>query len=496
MKAHNTDSRMRIEVKKHITFLFTLLSCSLSLSGQDKMDKYFMGIELNGVLCGYSEIFVTQPQDAANPYLEVDQKTFISFRALGRDITQRQVFTYQIDPASGNFIYHDSHTEQGEQAIGAAMTVMEDSIFIQPEGQEATSVYLPANTLLPNTMFFPHLQEDFGTGRLDSSIHRVFNVRTGKVEDFVYHRMGEVQLELNNTVYEAVIVKEDDPGTGLQTTYWIDRDSGLRLKMESRAGIRMYLSDHSVMESLSTGNWDDLIFVRTNEKIPNIHGIRSMTVHVDLDAFPGPGMQDLDVPGQTFRGSLSGNTIKGSFVVKHLMYSGEGAMPFGSHQALPGDPGKYLQAEELIQSQDPDIINLAQELTEGSEDFWEAACRLSQWITDSIAGSIYGGSALETLQRGNGSCGSQSMLLAALCRASGIPARVVWGCVYTPEYGGSFGHHGWNEIYVGEAGWIPVDATLHEPDFLDSGHIRLGILKTNATVINFREMKILHYDLR
>lgn len=493
MKPQTTYTRIRIAVKKYISLFVLLLTCSFNLSAQGAMDKYFMGIELNGVLCGYSEIYVAQPIEAGNPCLALDQKTYISFRALGRDITQRQVFTYRIDPSSGNFTYHDSHTEQGEQAIGATMTVIEDSVFIEPEGQQATSVYLPANTLLPNTMFFPHLQRDFGTGGLDSSIYRVFNVRTGKVEDFVYHRMGEEQLELNNTVFDAVIVKEEDPGTGLQTTYWIDRESGLRLKMESKAGIRMYLSDLSVMERLSTGNWDDLIFVRTNEQIGDIHGISSMTVQVDLDAFPGPGMQDLDVPGQSFRGSLSGNSLKGSFEVRHLLYSGEGALPFGSHQTLPGDLSKYLQPEELIQSEDPDIVTLAQELTAGSEDFWEAACRLSRWVTDSIAGSVYGGSALETLQRGNGSCGSQSMLLAALCRASGIPARVVWGCVYTPEYGGSFGHHGWNEIYVGEPGWIPVDATLHEPDYLDSGHIRLGVLRTNATVINFREMKILQY---
>ena len=80
--------------------------------------------------------------------------------------------------------------------------------------------------------------------------------------------------------------------------------------------------------------------------------------------------------------------------------------------------------------------------------------------------------------------------------ASGIPARVVWGCVYTPEFDGSFGHHGWNEVYVGEAGWIPIDVTMHESDYLDSGHIRLGVLLTNSTLINYREMKILDYASR
>ena len=88
------------------------------------------------------------------------------------------------------------------------------------------------------------------------------------------------------------------------------------------------------------------------------------------------------------------------------------------------------------------------------------------------------------------------MLLAAFCRSVGIPARVVWGCLYTLEYGGSFGHHAWNEIYMGEAGWIPVDATIHEHDYVDSGHIRIGILHTRQTVINFKEMEILDYRIK
>lgn len=479
-----------------LDFFVSLPNCSCQAPARDRSDKYFIGIELNGVLCGYSEVYVTQPQAAGNPYLGIDQKTYISFRALGQDISQRQVFTYRIDPADGNFVYHDSRTEQGEQQMAAAMTVVEDTLYLQLEGQAITPIYLPGNTLLPNTMFFPHLQDDFGTEGQDSATYRIFNVRTGKVEDFAYFRTGTERIELNGAVYEAVIVKERDPNTGVFTTYWIDRDSGLRLKMETQPGIRMYLTDLSVMEKLSTGSWDDLIFVRTNAMIGNLRQISSMTVQVDMDAFPGPSMEDLTVPGQTFEGSLAGNSLKGSFDVQHRRYQGEDALPFGKPQHFAGDMQTYLQPEETIQSEDPEIKELALRLTEGSMDFWEAACRLSAWVAENIKGSINGGSALETLHRGDGSCGPHSMLLAALCRASGIPARVVWGCVYTPEFGGSFGHHGWNEVYMGEAGWIPVDATLHETDYLDSGHVRLGVLQTNATVINFREMKILDYASR
>jgi hypothetical protein len=496
MKTYVISTRKRSALSLFAPLFVTLLAFSCWLPAQDRIEKYFVGIELKGVLCGYSEVYVSPPQSAASPFLTLDQKTFISFKALGRDITQKQLFTYRIDPVGGNFVYHDSYLEQGDVQTSASMTVEDDSLYLQPEGEAVTAIHLPGNTLLPNTMFFPHLQKDFGIRGLDSCTYQIFNVRSGRVEDFVYTRTGDERIELNDTVYEAVIVAERDPGTGLLTTYWIDRDSGLRLKMESGTGIRMYLTDLSVMERLSTGNWDDLIFVRTNEMIGDLHGISSMRVEADLDAFPGPGMEDLNVPGQSFEGSIAGNSLKGLFEVKHRHYRGVDALAFGKSHRFTGDISMYLQDEVMIQSEDPEIKDLASRITEGSQDFWEAACRLSQWVVDNIEGSITFGSALETLQRGNGACGSQSMLLAALCRASGIPARVVWGCVYTPEYDGSFGHHGWNEIYVGEAGWIPVDATFHETDYVDSGHVRLGVFKTNVTVINYREMKIIQYATR
>jgi hypothetical protein len=492
MKTHIACKRNCIAV----TLFLTILSCSLRLSAQDQTEKYFMGIELNGTLCGYSEIFVTPPQASGTPYLSLDYKTFISFKAVGRDASQRQLFTYHIDPRDGNFIYHDSHMEMAGQQMAATMTVVDDSLHIQPEGQPVTTTYLPDNTLLPNTTFFPHLLADFGSGDLDSATYRIFNVRNGRVEDFFYRRLGDERMELNGTSYKAVILEERDPGTGLLSRYWIDKDSGLRLKVESGNGIRMYLTDPLVMERLGTGNADDLIFVRTNERIENIRGISSMTVEADLDAFPGPGMEDLNVSGQSFKGSIDGNSLRGSFQVEHQYYQGEDALSFGEAHLFKEDISRYLQPEELIQSEDPEIKELVSRLTEGSKDFWEASCRLSSWVAEHIEGSINGGSALETLHRGDGACGSQSLLLAALCRASGIPARVAWGCVYTPEYGGSFGHHGWNEIYMGEAGWIAVDATFHETNYVDSGHIRLGEVKTQFTVINFRELKIMDYALR
>jgi tetratricopeptide (TPR) repeat protein len=136
---------------------------------------------------------------------------------------------------------------------------------------------------------------------------------------------------------------------------------------------------------------------------------------------------------------------------------------------------------------------MAQEITEGAEDSWDAAVRLSEWVGNEITGAVPGGSsAINTLRIREGECGSHSRLLAAFCRAVGIPSRLSVGCLYSPWYGGSFGQHAWTEVYMGEdVGWIMVDATILEFDYVDAGHIKLGEL----TSFHPNSMEILEYRI-
>ncbi|MGV8129693.1 MAG: transglutaminase domain-containing protein [Methanolinea sp.] len=60
---------------------------------------------------------------------------------------------------------------------------------------------------------------------------------------------------------------------------------------------------------------------------------------------------------------------------------------------------------------------------------------------------------------GWGDCGAQSAYFAALCRASGIPARAIGGWQMIPGYGGG---HFWSEYYLPGYGWIPNDVTIAE----------------------------------
>ena len=70
----------------------------------------------------------------------------------------------------------------------------------------------------------------------------------------------------------------------------------------------------------------------------------------------------------------------------------------------------YLEAADMIESDDPVLIALAKETCRGSVNLWDAALSLSRWVDMNIEGSILGGTARETYDAKSGLCGSQSNL--------------------------------------------------------------------------------------
>jgi transglutaminase-like putative cysteine protease len=70
-----------------------------------------------------------------------------------------------------------------------------------------------------------------------------------------------------------------------------------------------------------------------------------------------------------------------------------------------------------------------------------------------------------TLHAGHGDCGEQTLLLIALMRMNGIPAR--WQSGWTFTTGDYEDIHDWAEIHLAPYGWIPVDVTYGRLDSTD-----------------------------
>lgn len=71
--------------------------------------------------------------------------------------------------------------------------------------------------------------------------------------------------------------------------------------------------------------------------------------------------------------------------------------------------------------------------------------------------------ALQMLETMSGDCGQFSYLFIALCRAIGIPARLVAGFRLNEDQ--KLAYHAWAECFMPDYGWVPADLTAPQSEF-------------------------------
>ena len=142
----------------------------------------------------------------------------------------------------------------------------------------------------------------------------------------------------------------------------------------------------------------------------------------------------------------------------------------------------WLAPSLLIQSDRSEFAHIVEEIGGGERRALQLARRLHDWVYKNIEKRPIPGmpSALEVLAARQGDCNEHAVLMAALCRAAGIPTRVVAGLVYLR---GRFYYHAWNELYLND--WVPVDATLNQFP-ADVTHVKFieGDMEEQVMVLN------------
>lgn len=154
------------------------------------------------------------------------------------------------------------------------------------------------------------------------------------------------------------------------------------------------------------------------------------------------------------------------------------ATPVEATEPERRDPD-YLAASPMIDGKDPRIASLAQQAVADAdagavlERLRAAAHRAlpRKNLSNALA------SASEALRTGSGDCTEHAVLLAAMLRARGIPARVVAGLVWCDAFAGErqvFGWHLWTQALV-DGRWIDLDATLPAGGAsFHAGHVALA----------------------
>ena len=127
-------------------------------------------------------------------------------------------------------------------------------------------------------------------------------------------------------------------------------------------------------------------------------------------------------------------------------------------------PDFYTQAELHIESDNPQIQALSQQLAAGLKTPCEKVAAFYNYVGDHLVYSYNAANwgAQAALGTMGSDCTEYSDLLIALSRAAGIPARYLEGVYIAPGEQDALARteHAWVEVYLPGLGWTPMDPTL------------------------------------
>jgi transglutaminase-like putative cysteine protease len=137
--------------------------------------------------------------------------------------------------------------------------------------------------------------------------------------------------------------------------------------------------------------------------------------------------------------------------------------------------GENLKSSIIVESDNPRIRELSEQLVVGEKDAYAAAKKIVAWVAANLE-KDYGASAdraTDVLRQRKGDCTEHSLLAVSLLRAAGIPARRVDGVVYMVNQDGvpALYWHEWVEAFVGE--WTQLDPTFNQV-VADATHFGVG----------------------
>ncbi len=147
---------------------------------------------------------------------------------------------------------------------------------------------------------------------------------------------------------------------------------------------------------------------------------------------------------------------------------------------------RWLEAEKYLEAEANEILELADTLR-GDDDV-----EMLRSAVDAVTRTLKRG-AWDPVDRGaswavlnkQGDCTEFTDLLAALCRAKGIPAKAMEGYLTTPTAKGDTPKHSRVEVYLENIGWVPVDpfqvqAKIASVEKLPPSYVTMSPLRNDA----------------
>jgi hypothetical protein len=245
---------------------------------------------------------------------------------------------------------------------------------------------------------------------------------------------------------------------GVPQFAWIG-ENGTVLKEEGPLGIRLeqVTKDEALNKMTLSQSVDlaEIVSIPANKILHDVSQLKELKIKID-------GIEDGEIFLNGDRQSFKNNIL----TIRRESLSNLPSSIKGEKVFVDGKT--YLESTPFIQSDHPEIQAKVREIVSPDDPAIVKAKKLVTWVNEKIQKRpvLSVPNALETLRYKVGDCNEHAVLLAALARASGIPAQVEAGLVYQK---GRFYYHAWNVLYLGT--WITADSVMGQLP-ADVTHIR------------------------
>jgi len=445
--------------------LWTIAGCSAQKSTPDAgtLERELWDVcFVQGARIGYMQTSYYRTTDAGKAALRIEGVIRLTIQRFGQESTQ-EISCTSIETPEGQLLGFQSEINPGPQSMRTTGRVVDKRLNMETisQGKKTAEVF----DWSPEYGGFYAVEQSLerkpmqpGERRTLHALITGFN-QVATIEMFARDWEQVALMHGNDNLLRIDMMVIFPNGQQLEQTAWSNR-AGEVLKTRSLAMDMETLraSKTEAMEKTETAQVDIGLSttVKLDKPLPSPHDTKKVVYRVQLEG-SDPAAVFVTGPTQKVK-SVDANTVE------ITVYAVRPDQPGNLDASADPPTADDSESNNWIQSDNPKIAALAKEAAGDETDPWRTAVKLEQFVHSYIKEKDFSqafATAAEVADTREGDCTEHAMLLAALCRARGIPARVAIGLVYMPS-SQAFGYHMWTEVYFDNKSLSP-ESPLRAP---------------------------------
>ncbi len=426
---------------------------------------------LGGNRVGYASTTIRHITQDGRPLVQIDGQTVLRVQRFNQT-TEQQIRLTDVQTPEGKLIRLIASVEQGREPHTTVGVVQGDRLELEIGTLGKTTKHaLPWSA---DCGGFHSVEDSLSRHPMQPGEQRRLKLLMPGMTDLAEVELKAVEHEQTTLLGgQFKLLRIDSvthlgPGQELRGVLWADPDGEILKSWTDTLNLETYRVPRDVALAEVAPSPLDLGFdlaVKVKRPIANPHATKQIQYRVTLDD---------DDPAEAFPQGASQRVVSiGPHVAEITVYALRPGLK-GNPDAPPETPAEAdLRPSNIIQSDDVEVVRLAGEAISEEKDPWRKAVAMERFVGQYVKQKDYSqafATAAEVARQREGDCTEHAVLLAALCRAAGIPARVAAGLVYLPDRRAMF-FHMWTEAHV-DGRYIPLDATVARGG-IGAAHLKL-----------------------